>query len=177
VPLPIAIGSGIFALLRIQIPFMKKILFLVLIASFAAQAQNWKGKFEQLGPNELPTPNSYRTGSGAPGHEYWQQRADYVIDVEVNDETQVLTGKETITYYNNSPETLTYLWMQLDQNILADNSMTAATSRGAVRDSIPARFLGFIGVKTSDYKGGSNITAVKDATGKSLSHTINYIMM
>jgi hypothetical protein len=176
-PLPIAVGSGIFALLRIQITFMKKILFLLLIASFAAQAQNWKGKFEQLGPNELPTPNSYRSGSGAPGNEYWQQRADYVIDVEVNDETHVLTGKETITYYNNSPETLTYLWLQLDQNILADNSMTAATSRGELRDSIPSRFLGFIGVNTSDYKGGYNITAVKDATGKALPYTINYTMM
>ena len=85
---------------------MKKIILLALLTSFAAQAQNWKGKFEQLGPNELPTPNSYRAGSGAPGVDYWQQRADYVIDVEVIDETQVLTGKERITYYNNSPKTL-----------------------------------------------------------------------
>lgn len=177
VPLSIVIESGIFTLLHVQIPIMKKILLIALLASFAAQAQNWKGKFEQLGPNELPTPNSYRTGSGAPGPEYWQQRADYVIDVEVNDETQVLTGKETITYYNNSPETLSYLWMQLDQNILADNSMTAQTQRGVVRDSIAARSLSSIGVKISDYKGGYNITAVKDATGKALPYTINYTMM
>jgi hypothetical protein len=81
------------------------------------QTQGWKGKFEQL-DQALPTPNSYRTGSGAPGPAYWQQRADYVINVEVDDNTQMLTGSETITYYNNSPEQLRYLWLQLDQNIL-----------------------------------------------------------
>lgn len=169
--------TGIFTLLHVQTTHMKKLLVIALLASFAAQAQNWKGKFEQLGPNELPTPNAYRSGSGAPGNEYWQQRADYIIDVEVNDETQVLTGKETITYTNNSPETLNYLWMQLDQNILADNSMTAQTQRGALRDSSATRILGFIGVKTSDYKGGYNITSVKDVTGKALQYTINYTMM
>jgi len=177
VPVGVFILTGIFALLHIQITLMKKLLVIALFASFAVQAQNWKGKFEQLGPNELPTPNAYRSGSGAPGTEYWQQRADYVIDVEVNDETQVLTGKETITYYNNSPETLTYLWMQLDQNILADNSMTAQTQQGGLRDSSATRILGFIGVNTSDYKGGYNITAVKDAANKALAYTINNTMM
>ncbi len=89
-----------------------------LLSTFVAFGQEgWKGKFEQLG-ELLPTPNSYRTGSGAPGPNYWQQRADYVIHAEVDDNTQVLTGSETITYYNNSPEALKYLWLQLDQNIL-----------------------------------------------------------
>src|SRR5688572_33073198 len=104
---------------------MKNILFIILLSgSLATQAQdkNWQGKFEQL-ENILPTPNSYRSASGAPGAAYWQQRADYVIDVEVNDETQVLTGKETITYHNNSPEALSYLWLQLDQNMMAKNSI------------------------------------------------------
>src|SRR5215204_7057438 len=99
--------------------------------------QKWQGKFEQLG-EILPTPNSYRTGSGAPGSNYWQQRADYVINAELNDKTQVLTGSETITYYNNAPESLKFLWLQLDQNIFASQSATNQTNTGSVKDSIPA---------------------------------------
>src|SRR3546814_7237584 len=79
------------------------VLLLLTVSAFAQQRSTWQGKFEQL-DNLLPTPNAYRTGSGAPGSAYWQQRADYVIDVEVNDKTQELTGHETITYYNQSPE-------------------------------------------------------------------------
>src|SRR5687768_4455185 len=111
--------------------------FMASVASFAQSPPSWKGKFEQLGPETLPTPNSYRSGSGAPGVNYWQQRADYNIDVEINDDTHLLTGKETITYYNNAPESLTFLWLQLDQNIFADNSMTKQTKGSMVRDSIP----------------------------------------
>ncbi|SKC75348.1 M1 family metallopeptidase [Ohtaekwangia koreensis] len=140
-------------------------------------AKSWKGKFEQL-DQVLPTPNSYRTGSGAPGQNYWQQRADYVINVEVDDKTQLLTGSETVTYHNNSPESLTFLWLQLDQNILADNNMTSQTKTGVVRDSVPAGFFNMMtGVKTSDYKGGYTIKSVKDAAGKSLPYTINQTMM
>ena len=104
---------------------MKNMLGLVLIfiiTPIMAQ-ESWKGKFEQLG-QELPTPNSYRSASGAPGYKYWQQQADYVIDVELDDETHVVTGKETITYTNNSTDQLKYLWLQLDQNILADGNDT-----------------------------------------------------
>ena len=116
------------------------IILLFLFFTFNGYTQNqWKGKFEQLG-EILPTPNSYRTGSGAPGSNYWQQRADYVINVEVNDKTQVLTGSETITYYNNAPESLKFLWLQLDQNIFADQSIMNQTSTGSVKDSIPASF-------------------------------------
>src|SRR3954465_9881690 len=90
-----------------------------LLLAIVAQAQEpakWQGKFEQLG-QALPTPNEYRSGSGAPGPKYWQQRADYTIDAEINEATNTLKGKETITYFNNSPEPLKYLWLQLDQNI------------------------------------------------------------
>lgn len=158
---------------------MKLFAFLsMMVLAISAYAQpTWKGKFEQL-DQVLPTPNSYRSGSGAPGAGYWQQRADYVINAEVNDETQLLTGSETITYHNNSPEALTYLWMQLDQNILADNSLTTQSKTGAVRDSVPAAFFQMMtGVNTSDYKGGYNIKSVKDAAGKALPYTINYTMM
>jgi hypothetical protein len=143
-----------------------------------SQTPAWKGKFEQLGPDKLSTPNSYRTGSGAPGPNYWQQRADYVIDAEVNDETHVLTGKETITYYNNAPENLNYLWLQLDQNLFAENNMTSKTQGGVVRDSIPAKFFGATAnVGSTDYKGGYTIKSVKDALGKDLPYVINYTMM
>jgi hypothetical protein len=158
---------------------MRRLAFLFMIIASSAAAQNpaWKGKFEQL-DQILPTPNSYRTGSGSPGQNYWQQRADYVINVEVNDETQLLTGSETVTYYNNSPETLSFLWMQLDQNILAENSLTTQTKTGAVRDSVPAAYFNMMtGVNTSNYKGGYNIKSVKDATGKALPYIINYTMM
>ena len=73
-------------------------------------------KFAQL-DQELPTPNEYRTAGGAPGHNYYQQKADYKIAVTIDDVTQKLTGDETITYTNNSPDKLEYLWLQLDQNI------------------------------------------------------------
>ena len=84
------------------IKFLALLFLAVLTWGAFAQQPSWQGKFEQL-DNLLPTPNSYRTGSGAPGGSYWQQRADYVIDAEVNDKTQELTGRETITYHNNSP--------------------------------------------------------------------------
>src|SRR5690606_4076813 len=126
----------------------------------------------------LPTPNSYRTGSGAPGVNYWQQRADYVIDVEVDDATQRLTGCETITYYNNSPEALKYLWLQLDQNIFADQSINFQTSTGTVKDSIPASFFNkSSGITVTDYKGGYTVKSVKDASGKPLPSIINNTMM
>jgi len=154
----------------------RAILALVAMMAFSAQAQEWKGKFEQLGA-ELPTPNSYRNAAGAPGPNYWQQRADYVISVELNDETQQVTGSETITYYNNAPETLTYLWLQLDQNILQRDGIKDKTSTSSVRDSVPTRyFAGTVGA--FDYEGGYKIKSVKDAsTGKDLPHIINFTMM
>ena len=158
---------------------MRLIYFLALLVSTTTFAQqNWQGKFEQLGP-ELPTPNSYRSSSGAPGPNYWQQRADYEIDVDLNDETQMINGKETITYYNNSPETLRFLWMQLDQNKLAPGNMTDKTSNNIIRDSVPAKFLAeALGGYGYDYEGGYKIKSVKDAnSGKDLPHTINFTMM
>jgi hypothetical protein len=155
---------------------MKKLFFVIaLVASSATFAQEWKGKFEQLGET-LPTPNSYRSSSGAPGAAYWQQRADYVINAEVNDQTQELTGAETITYFNNSPETLRFLWLQLDQNLYAKGSLTAKSSNNSIRDSVAAKMLA-TQVGALDYEGGYKIKSVKDAAGKDLPYTINYTMM
>ena len=157
---------------------MRKLLLVVLagfvaIASQAQDEQGWQQKFEQLG-TILPTPNSYRTGSGAPGEKYWQQQADYKIDVELDDAKQTITGSETITYTNNSPHKLTYMWIQLDQNVREQGSFASQVRPSSLRDSIPAKF--FPGAP-SDYDGGFKITAVKDANGKALNYTINKTMM
>src|SRR4051812_27757681 len=112
-------------------------LFLVIItvSGFAQQQTQWQGKFEQL-DQMLPTPNEYRTGSGAPGPKYWQQQADYDIKIELNDDNQSIAGTETITYINNSPDVLKYLWLQLDQNLFAKDSNTPKTAPSAVKDSV-----------------------------------------
>jgi hypothetical protein len=164
--------------MRYLIKFFALIFLIFLtVRAFSQERPSWQGKFEQL-ETLLPTPNAYRSGSGAPGSEYWQQRADYVIDVEVNDKTQELTGHETITYHNNAPENLRYLWLQLDQNIFAPENLTSKTETGAIVDSLPAGLLHEIsGINPSDYKGGYTITSLKDASGKDLPFTINHTMM
>ncbi|CAN5553651.1 M1 family metallopeptidase [soil metagenome] len=156
------------------IPFL--IALAVACATYAQDSSpKWQGKFEQL-DQMLPTPNSYRSSSGAPGVNYWQQRADYVIDVELNDENQSLSGSETITYFNNAPEDLKYLWLQLDQNINADDGMARKTTGGTIRDSIPAKMLATT-TNSFDYKGGYVIKSVKDVADKDLSYIINNTMM
>ena len=158
---------------------MKKIVtILLLLATLPglAQQQKWQGKFEQL-DQTLPTPNSYRSASGAPGVNYWQQRADYDIDVELNDDTHILTGKETITYYNNAPEVLRFLWLQLDQNNLSKDNMTDKSETSRIRDSIPSKFFP-LSSDTYDYEGGFKILSVKDAaTNKDIPFIINNTML
>src|SRR5215203_6327735 len=103
---------------------MKKVLlFFAAAGILSARAQNIQNnpnsnhgnKFEQLGTT-LPTPNEYRTASGAPGPRYWQQRCDYDIKGTLDEKNLKFTGTETITYFNNSPDVLSYLWLQLDEN-------------------------------------------------------------
>ncbi|MDX1627965.1 MAG: M1 family metallopeptidase [Fulvivirga sp.] len=157
---------------------MYKLKYLIIFCFFYTgliAQKGWEQKFEQLG-TMLPTPNSYRTGAGAPGHAYWQQRADYVIDVSINDETQVLTGKEQITYYNNAPTPLNYLWVQLDQNVRADDNLADITRNTNIQDSLPAKFFGST-VGQVEYKGGYKIKSVKDENNKDLDVTINRTMM
>lgn len=150
-------------------------LCLLALSTFGQEANRWEGKFEQLGPL-LPTPNEYRTGSGSPGPSYWQQRADYEIEVELNDDNQTITGRETITYHNNAPESLSFLWLQLDQNILADDNLTSKTKTNQIKDGTHTREI----VKTLDLmgkSGGYNITSVKSSDGQTLPFTVNYTMM
>lgn len=158
---------------------MKKLLIsaLLLIAALSVHAQEgeWQGKFEQLG-TDLPTPNGYRTGSGAPGEAYWQQKADYKIEVAIDDEKQMLSGKETITYFNNSPDALGYLWVQLDQNVREPGTNSLKVQQNAIRDSLPAKFAAQ-GLGITDYEGGFKIQSVKDGDNKTLPYTINKTMM
>ncbi len=143
--------------------------------AYAQEPAKWQGKFEQL-DQTLPTPNEYRSGSGAPGPKYWQQKADYVISVELNDVNQTITGNEKITYQNNSPDVLTYLWLQLDQNIFDPESNTAKTNGSTLRDSLSAKQIaGQLDLYAFD--GGYKIKSVKDVSGKALTYTINKTMM
>ena len=89
-------------------------------------------KFKQL-KEEVSTPNVYRTASGAPGHQYYQNEADYVMNIFLNDQNQKLTGSETIKYHNNSPDQLEYLWIQLDQNKRAQNSDSYKIQTGDIK--------------------------------------------
>jgi hypothetical protein len=155
---------------------MKKIIYLLaLLPSLAfAQGNYNQSKFHQL-EEWLPTPNAYRNGAGAPGHAYWQQAADYNIRIKLDDEKQSLTGSETITYFNNSPDVLTYLWLQLDQNIFKKNSMTNLASTNAELKNMS--FNGLEYVLKQGFDGGYNIQSVKDASGKNLKFTIVNTMM
>jgi hypothetical protein len=150
------------------------LLFLVFF-SIDSFAQHGK-KFEPLG-TLLPTPNEYRTASGAPGPKYWQQRADYKIRCELNEKDQVLSGNETITYYNNSPDALTYLWFQLDENIYStDRNANYQYSTGVPQPITEDDIKKFENdKKPNEY--GVNITSITDATGKKLPYTVNRTMM
>lgn len=150
---------------------MKKLILIGLsFFAFTAISQEYNtNKFRQL-KDKLPTPNVYRTASGAPGHQYYQQQADYVMNIVLDDKTQKLYGEETITYTNNSPDKLEYLWLQLDQNVRAKDSYTKSISTGTISGYTVKNIL-------KDFDGGFKIEYVKDAKGKALSHTINKTMM
>jgi hypothetical protein len=141
--------------------------------SWAQPTKLGQDKFSQLGP-ELATPNDQRTASGAPGKEYWQQRADYVMDIEVDDERQVLTGDEKITYHNNSPDVLRYLWLQLDQNIFDKNSDSWAVEQMKIEDKVSRNDLQDL---DPWFDGGFKLVTVEDAAGKPLRYTVNKTMM
>ena len=161
---------------------MRKLaLSLLALAAFALNAQNVNtSKFRQLG-QELPTPNVYRTASGAPGHEYYQQRADYDMSITLDDETQRIYGEETITYTNNSPDELRYLWVQLDQNMRAQNSTTQQIKTGGIfnqRGATPQT--AFNQLKNNqfyDFDGGFKLAYVKTTSGANLPYTVNNTMM
>jgi hypothetical protein len=135
-----------------------------------------QSKFEQL-ETLLPTPNTYRTASGAPGHQYWQQRADYVMNVELDEDNRRMKGSETITYYNNSPDELKYIWVQLDQNLFRKDSDTYASETGKINEQTSFRALQFM-MTTATFEGGYTLSNIRDAkTGQPLRFTVNKTMM
>ncbi|GGI56788.1 M1 family metallopeptidase [Winogradskyella haliclonae] len=139
------------------------------------QGHTNENKFKQL-YDEFATPNMFRTGSGAPGPAYYQQQADYKMDIEIDDEKARLSGYETITYTNNSPDPLTYLWVQLDQNMRARDSKTPLINgSGFGPATTPGRAAG--SYLKERFDGGFNILEVSDTNGKPLPHTINRTMM
>ncbi len=153
-------------------------LFILHYSFYISQAQtnyHANNRFEQMG-TQLPTPNTYRTASGAPGKDYWQNRVDYDIKAELDEEKRTLTGSETVTYFNNSPDELRYIWIQLDQNVFekgATGNITRSTSINE-KGMPSARLLS--SMKDEGY--GYHITAVKDPkTGSALRYTINETML
>ena len=137
---------------------------------------NHGNKFEQLG-STLPTPNEYRTAAGAPGPKYWQQRVDYDMQCELDEKNLRLNGSETVTYFNNSSEVLSYLWLQLDENEHSSvNNANYQTSNPMSNRTSPQQLDRIIENK-SDNGYGFNILKLTDAMGKPLSYTINRTMM
>ncbi|MBW7891931.1 MAG: M1 family metallopeptidase [Chitinophagaceae bacterium] len=136
---------------------------------------NHGNRFEQLS-YLLPTPNEYRTASGAPGPRYWQQRADYDITCELDETNLKLTGSETITYYNNSPNPLHYLWLQLDENIHDPNSDNNRDNRSSMKPLMNHNQI--MDLETWRKMEGYGVKITKlTSGGKSLSYTINQTMM
>jgi hypothetical protein len=153
--------------------FVQFLLLALLPFALFGQENTNKSKFRQL-YQELPTPNVYRNAAGAPGHAYWQQRADYQIDLKLDDANQKISGKETVTYFNQSPDALTYLWLQLDQNKRAKESDSYKIQTGKITDKTSSWTLGRL---FNDFDGGFNIESVTDGSGRSLPFTINKTMM
>jgi hypothetical protein len=137
---------------------------------------NHANKFEQLGTT-LPTPNEYRTASGAPGPKYWQQRADYNIKCELDEKALRLTGSETVTYYNNSPDVLTYLWFQVDENEHSSTKNANYQTSSNMPRQANAQTLLNMENSGKDNGFGVNITKLTDATGKPLKYIVNKTMM
>ncbi len=143
-----------------------------------SQTKQTKGSFEDVFrqlDEILPTPNAYRTASGAPGNAYWQQQADYEIEATLDEDNQRIIASERITYSNNSPDTLPYIWVQLDQNRFRDDSIGRTTgTTGSDRIS-------FAGMRLEQHAAerefGFEIQRVALRNGNALDYTINGTMM
>ena len=153
------------------------ILIITILVNFnlTAQTQPWQGKFEPI-DNLIAPPNTYRTASGAPGRDYWQQRANYIIKATIDEKTNTLSGEETITYFNNSPDELSYLWLQLEQNVNKKENEDFGSINNEVKDFITTRKMQFL-TRAIDFPAGYSIKEVKDANNDNLKILINNTMM
>lgn len=150
-------------------------LFILGGSSFAQVVNSNHGKrFEQL-ERMLRDPSVYRSASGAPGPQYWQQKADYKIEATLNDENQRLDGYETITYFNNSPDPLNYLWLALDENVRQPDNDAYKFDESSIRPRMTYDQIDALDGHDNDW--GFHITSVTDAKGTPLQHTINQTMM
>ena len=159
-------------LLNLNPSGMKKNVFITLLlcvigfSLFAQETPPYAGKFEAI--DRLIEPSSpYRTASGAPGAEYWQQRADYKIKASIDEDNNILKGEETITYYNNSPDDLKFLWINLEQNVNRKDGTDFNYVYGGVRDSITSLQAQRI-LRAIDFPAGTEIISVKDEAGKDM---------
>ena len=162
-----------------------KIFLIFLLSAFflSGQAEEKYNKKSQFNNNkfkqlyeEFSSPNKFRTASGAPGPEYYQQKVDYNMEIELDEENDILYGKSLITYQNNSPDDLEYLWVQLDQNIRKNNSPSLDKNPSAMSELKQIEsFVDDLLLKPFD--GGFNIEYVKDSNGKSLKNLVNNTMM
>ncbi len=167
-----------------------RFLFAFFLLSISVLAQtpsptnyNANTRFEQMG-NQLPTPNTFRTASGAPGKDYFQNKADYDIKAELDDVNQKIIGAETITYTNFSTDDLKYLWLQLDQNLFEKNSINALSKTGGVFPQMSSGQLSGLNSPSSvnttiaaDKEYGYKIKSIKDLKGINIPYTINGTMM
>lgn len=152
---------------------MRQIFFFLLIPFFIFGQQNDAHLFSQM-YDLLPTPNTYRTATGAPGHEYFQCRADYDIKVELDDTNQRIYGMETITFYNNSPDILSFLWLQLDQNIMSIESDNHRINPEKLQENVDINYLNRMEEK---FDGGFKLDFVTDLKGQPLPYFVNKTMM
>ncbi len=154
--------------------------WMLLALAGVAQAQHHPtaniddNKFRQFTPAELPTPNVYRNAAGAPGHMYYQQQADYDMKVRLDDETQRIYGEEVITYHNNSPDALDYLWLQLDQNMRALDTDTEKIRTGEMKDKVSTAELTNM---QPWFDGGFKLDYVRYGDGKPAKTYVNKTMM
>ncbi|HEY5687542.1 MAG TPA: M1 family metallopeptidase [Yeosuana sp.] len=158
---------------------MKQILIIVFVffLTFYSHSQNqpWLGKFEPI-DNLINQPNSFRAASGAPGKDYWQQRANYKIDVVLDEKNNTISGEEMITYFNNSPDDLSYLWIQLEQNINKKGSEDFGSVHNSITEGMSTRQMQFL-TRAIDFPAGYTIKFIKDESGNAIRSLVNNTMM
>ena len=155
--------------------FMSIFVFTITVSAQVNQGHTNANKFKQL-YDQFADPNRYHNASGAPGVDYYQQKVDYEMDIELDDANSKLYGEETITYTNNSPDQLPYLWLQLDQNIRKKDA--PGLEKNGAGNSVTVRPSSFVSDYLNDpFDGGFNIDWVQDINGKALQYKVNQTMM
>lgn len=163
--------------------YLAAVLFMFATVMVQAQEQTERqaghtnqSKFRQM-YQEFSTPNAYRSASGAPGPAYYQQQANYKMDIELDDKNSKIYGEETITYINNSPDDLEFLWVQLDQNVREKGNKSALRNGSSLNGAVPVGQFAGAHMKGAEFDGGFKIQHVKGSNGKDLPYTINQTMM